>query len=145
METIKTTVLFDGDCVMCNGLARWIDRRNHRGQFVLLPIQSPRGKAHLTAGDSVGLNPVTNSSPSTVVVIQNNSTFIKSDAALRIASQFGGLWRLAMILRWIPRPIRDAVYDWVARHRTAWFGASDRCELPHGTGMPAPPKINYLK
>jgi len=30
----------------------------------------------------------------------------------------------------VPRPIRDAVYDWVARHRYGWFGKHDTCRLP---------------
>jgi predicted DCC family thiol-disulfide oxidoreductase YuxK len=27
----------------------------------------------------------------------------------------------------IPTPIRDAVYDYVAKHRYGWFGKADEC------------------
>jgi predicted DCC family thiol-disulfide oxidoreductase YuxK len=34
------------------------------------------------------------------------------------------------MLRLVPRFIRDAVYDWVARNRYGWFGKRDSCRLP---------------
>jgi predicted DCC family thiol-disulfide oxidoreductase YuxK len=37
-------------------------------------------------------------------------------------------------LRAVPRPLRDAVYDWVARRRYGWFGKLDACRVP-GPGM----------
>ena len=30
----------------------------------------------------------------------------------------------------VPRPIRDAVYRWIARNRYQWFGKRDTCRLP---------------
>jgi predicted DCC family thiol-disulfide oxidoreductase YuxK len=30
----------------------------------------------------------------------------------------------------VPRPLRDLVYDWVARHRYAWFGKREICMVP---------------
>jgi predicted DCC family thiol-disulfide oxidoreductase YuxK len=30
----------------------------------------------------------------------------------------------------VPRPLRDLVYDWVARHRYAWFGKRESCMVP---------------
>jgi len=51
-------------------------------------------------------------------------------AALRIAEGLGGIWRLARILRFVPWPVRDAVYDWIARNRYRWFGKRAHCMAP---------------
>jgi predicted DCC family thiol-disulfide oxidoreductase YuxK len=39
-------------------------------------------------------------------------------------------WRWARGLRWVPRPLRDGVYDVVARNRYRWFGRSETCLVP---------------
>ncbi|MBS1582253.1 MAG: DUF393 domain-containing protein, partial [Bacteroidetes bacterium] len=40
------------------------------------------------------------------------------------------IWALAYAFILVPRFIRDAVYDLVARHRYKWFGRADTCMLP---------------
>jgi len=37
---------------------------------------------------------------------------------------------LAFVLRFVPRPIADWLYDKVAERRYDWFGKSDTCRLP---------------
>lgn len=41
----------------------------------------------------------------------------------------GGWWRLALLLRIIPRVLRDWAYDMIARNRYRWFGkAAEACQ-----------------
>jgi predicted DCC family thiol-disulfide oxidoreductase YuxK len=54
----------------------------------------------------------------------------KSDAALFVASELGWPWRVTRWLRWLPKGIRDRVYDLIARHRYRVFGRYDRCLIP---------------
>lgn len=54
----------------------------------------------------------------------------RSDAILRTLVSLGGAWRLMAVFFLLPRPLRDALYRWVARHRYAWFGRRDSCRLP---------------
>ena len=54
---------------------------------------------------------------------------IRSAAGMRIAAYMGGVWRLAAIGWAVPRPIRDAVYDLIARHRHRLV-SEDQCYLP---------------
>jgi len=54
---------------------------------------------------------------------------IRSDAALATLSSLRGAWRLVAVLRLVPRPLRDAVYGFVARRRTRWFGRLDACRI----------------
>jgi len=37
---------------------------------------------------------------------------------------------LLYVFKVIPRPIRDAIYNWVARNRYRWFGQREECMLP---------------
>jgi predicted DCC family thiol-disulfide oxidoreductase YuxK len=54
----------------------------------------------------------------------------RSDAALAILWDIGGPWRGVSWLRLLPRALRDAVYDFVAKRRYRWFGKLEACALP---------------
>ncbi len=56
--------------------------------------------------------------------------FVKSDAALRIGQEFGGLWQALAIFTWIPKVFRDAIYNLIAKNRYRWFGRKDACMIP---------------
>src|SRR5690606_39250581 len=65
-----------------------------------------------------------------VVLVSDGRVYTRSTAALQIAACLRGPWRLLRLLRIVPRPLRDLVYDWIARRRHAWFGPADACHLP---------------
>lgn len=54
----------------------------------------------------------------------------KGSAMLRVLAGLGGAWRLAGVLRLVPRGWRDAAYRALARNRYRWFGRHDTCHLP---------------
>src|SRR5262249_30940097 len=58
------------------------------------------------------------------------NAYVKSEAALRIARELPR-WRWTWVFHFIPRPIRDAIYDLIARNRYRWFGRRDACMLPN--------------
>jgi predicted DCC family thiol-disulfide oxidoreductase YuxK len=41
-----------------------------------------------------------------------------------------GFWQLCYIFILIPSPVRDMLYDLVARYRYSWFGKKDSCMVP---------------
>jgi predicted DCC family thiol-disulfide oxidoreductase YuxK len=55
---------------------------------------------------------------------------VRSAAALRTARYLGGPWRLAVVGYIIPRMLRDALYDFIARHRHRFTRDAERCYLP---------------
>jgi predicted DCC family thiol-disulfide oxidoreductase YuxK len=55
---------------------------------------------------------------------------VRSDAALRVARYLGGWWRLALVFRLLPRALRDAGYDLIARHRHRLAGSGPSCLVP---------------
>ncbi|WP_269514310.1 thiol-disulfide oxidoreductase DCC family protein [Brevundimonas subvibrioides] len=119
----RAVVVFDGDCAMCSGSARMILRRDRRDRFRVLAAQSPLGRAlyrhyRLDDGDL-----------STFILIENGKALFKSDAAIRVAEQLGGLNTLAGLLRIVPPGLRDAAYDWVARNRLRFLRRRPVCIL----------------
>jgi predicted DCC family thiol-disulfide oxidoreductase YuxK len=54
----------------------------------------------------------------------------RSTAAMRTAKQMGGRWKLLYRLMIVPRFIRNAVYNVIARNRYKWFGKNDECMVP---------------
>ena len=65
-----------------------------------------------------------------IILITGNQYHSKSAAALKIARELKGGWKLLYAFILIPRPIRDAIYDLIARNRIKWFGEKTACELP---------------
>jgi predicted DCC family thiol-disulfide oxidoreductase YuxK len=117
-------ILFDGTCGLCSRAVRFIIRRDPRGVFRFASLQSAYGRDCLAR---YGLN---SQSFDTLVLIDGDKAYTRSDAALQIVRHLRGMWRWGGILRFIPRRLRDAVYRWVAKHRYQWFGELGTCMVP---------------
>lgn len=117
-------VLFDGVCNLCNGAVNFIIDRDPAGYFRFAPLQSDVAATYLddTDGPDADL--------STIVLVEDGQTYVRSTAALRIARRLTGAWPLLFLAIVVPRPLRDAVYNWVAHNRYDWFGTRDECRLP---------------
>jgi predicted DCC family thiol-disulfide oxidoreductase YuxK len=117
-------LLFDGVCNLCNASVQWILNRDHKGQFRFAALQSATGQQFLLRH---GLSA---KDFNTAVVVDGEQIFLRSDAALEIVRRLGGFWRLLYIFKIVPRPLRNAVYNLVARNRYRWFGHREECMLP---------------
>ena len=116
-------IYYDGLCGLCDRFVQFVLRRDRAARYRFAPLQGS------TARDRVPstLDPET----SQTVILEDGGRFrVRSDAALAILTGLGGAWRLAGSLRMVPRPLRDAVYDLVARHRSRWFGRRAECRVP---------------
>lgn len=123
-EINSPVLLFDGVCNLCNGSVQWVLRHDARAQFRFAALQSDTGQALLRR---FGLDPA---QLDTVVLVDGEHIFLRSDAPLEVARRLGGVWAFFLIFKVLPRPLRNAVYDWVARHRYRWFGRQEACMLP---------------
>jgi predicted DCC family thiol-disulfide oxidoreductase YuxK len=119
-----SVLLFDGVCNLCNSSVKWVLLRDKKGEFKFAAIQSEAGQSLLK---SFGLD---NQPLESVILISGRQAYIKSDAAIKVASKLGGIWTIALVFRLVPRPVRDAIYDWVAKNRYRWFGKQEQCLLP---------------
>lgn len=118
-------VLFDGVCSLCNGFVDFLIRRDRQARLLFGTLQSDRARELLEGQDveiAEGL--------ATVVLVTEHGVLVRSDAALRTLELLGGRWRWVGKLRVLPRPLRDAVYRLVAKHRYRIFGRRDSCRLP---------------
>ncbi|MGB0330664.1 MAG: thiol-disulfide oxidoreductase DCC family protein [Planctomycetota bacterium] len=118
-------LLYDGECGLCSHAVQFILRRDRRRRMLFAPLQSETGREILAAA---GLDP----SDRTTMILRTGpgAVLVRSDAALTAAADLRGPWRWAAGLRWIPRPLRDAVYRLIARFRHRIFPAPAACLLP---------------
>jgi predicted DCC family thiol-disulfide oxidoreductase YuxK len=117
-------LLFDGVCHLCDASVRFILRRDPAGQIKFAPIQSELGRELYSRH---GLDP---EAPNTFLFLTPHGAFRASDAALEVARTLGGLWKLALIFKPLPRALRDPLYFFIARHRYRWFGQEVTCMIP---------------
>jgi predicted DCC family thiol-disulfide oxidoreductase YuxK len=118
----ESIILFDGVCNLCNGFVQFVIARDPGARFKFAALQS-QAAASLLEGRHRSL-------PDSVVLLEGDRIYTQSTAALRVARSLGWPWKLSYLFVIVPKPLRDAVYAWVARNRYAWFGKRDVCMVP---------------
>lgn len=116
-------VLFDGDCNLCNNSVQFILKRDAKAQFRFASLQSQAGRAALEALGAGDL-------PDSIMLIKDRKLQMKSTAALAIARGLRWPWPLLSVFWLVPYPLRNLVYDLVARNRIRWFGKRESCWVP---------------
>lgn len=120
----RLNILFDGVCNLCSGFVVFTIKRDPDAKFKFASLQSNEGR---NLQKEFGINP---DNIKTMVLVENDNYYLKSDAVLRIFKRLDGMWFILYYLIYIPRPIRNFVYDLVANNRYRWFGKKDVCMLP---------------
>ena len=125
----RPLLLYDGVCVLCNGIVRLLLRHDNQARpanFRFAPLDSSLGREILpqpTPQESVAL--ITNA------LTPAERTYHRSDAIAMALQLLGGPWRpLGKALALIPRPLREFGYTVVARLRYRLFGRYRTCPLP---------------
>jgi predicted DCC family thiol-disulfide oxidoreductase YuxK len=117
-------ILFDGVCNLCNAWVRFVVRCDPIGVFRFAAQQSPSGQVIIE--DHVrGVVAL-----SSVILIEGNAIYTESDAVIQIIARLSPPWSWIAFLRIIPRPVRDACYRFIVRHRYQWFGRTEACQIP---------------
>lgn len=116
-------ILFDGVCNFCNSSVQFILKRDPKGYFKFASLQSETGKSLLKKYEI-------NEDISSLVLIEEDTYFLKSNAVLRICIHLRGLWGIFSIFRFIPTPVRNSLYTIVAKNRYTWFGKRETCRIP---------------
>ena len=122
-------MLYDGVCGLCNRLLQFLLRHDRRGVFTFAALQSTTGRAMVARW---GGNPEDLTSFYVVADFRNENAraIAKSDAALFIARELGWPWKLAGAAGALPKPLRNRMYDVIARSRYRVFGRYDQCVIP---------------
>lgn len=129
MTTIKgpddyIIVLIDGVCHLCQGLTKFIIKRDPSGVFRFASQQSEIGQDILRKGGLDG------GLADTVVVVDHGIYYTRSAAVLRIVRHLPMPWPLLYGFVILPKFLRDLLYRWVAKNRYRWFGKDEQCLIP---------------
>ena len=124
MSFPEPLILFDGVCNLCNKSVQIVLKHDTKQQFRFASIQSDIGQQVLQQY-GISTNQI-----NTVVLLDKHQIYTHSTAALRIAQRLGGGWQLATFALYIPKPLRDAVYNLIAQNRYRWFGRQESCWIP---------------
>jgi len=117
-------IFFDAECVVCSAWVHFVLKWDATGKIRLGGVQSEVGRAALTYA---GLDP---DNIDTMLLIERGVPYPRSTAFLRACRYFRFPMWLAQAGLIIPRPIRDFLYDRVAKNRYRLFGKKDLCLIP---------------
>ncbi len=127
MSAPATVLLYDGACGLCASSVQFILAREQAHSLRFAPLQGT------FAATVRARHPEIDGVDSMVWVEQagdpGERVHVRSAAVLRAAQYVGGVWRLATAGWLLPRALRDAAYDFMARHRHRLFGG-EQCYLP---------------
>lgn len=125
MPDPQISFVFDSDCLLCSGAVRFVLRHERHSQIRFVAARSGTGVA---LAQQFGLTP--EDLDRTFLVVAQGRGLLRSDAALALAAELRAPARWLTVLRVIPRPLRDAGYDLIARNRYRWFGRASDCLIP---------------
>lgn len=121
----RAVVLFDGSCNLCHRLVAFLSRVDQGGVLDLAPLESATGRAALAPTDLDAASVVG------LVLVEEGQAVTRSEAVWRALHLLPSPWpTVAGALRLVPRRVRDAAYDVVARNRYRLFGRADQCPVP---------------
>jgi predicted DCC family thiol-disulfide oxidoreductase YuxK len=118
----KPVIFFDGVCGLCNKMVDYLLLLDKKDTFLFSPLQGETFKSLMS--------PLPQDLPDSLVLLSKGRFYFKSDAVLQILSLMGGMYKLGMIGYLLPRFLRNALYDWVAKKRYGWFGKKESCRIP---------------
>jgi predicted DCC family thiol-disulfide oxidoreductase YuxK len=117
-------LLFDGVCNLCNSIVQFTIKRDPKEKFKFASLQSESGQALLK---KFGLP---TDDFDSFVFINEDKYFLKSSAGLHVLKELGGVWKLFYVFIIFPSPLRDFVYNIIAKTRYKIFGKRDTCMIP---------------
>jgi len=117
-------ILFDGVCNFCNRTINIILKYDKDAYFQLAPSQS---NAAMGIMQQFGLE---QQAITSVILIDNEKVYTKTDAVIQIANRLSGWPSLFRLLKFIPKSIRNFGYDLIAKNRYTLFGKRDQCMIP---------------
>lgn len=121
MKQHPCILLFDGECSLCNSSVRTILRWETKPLMAFAALGSTTGQSLVSAFFTA------DNQPDSIILLENGKAYTKSAAALQIAKIMGGVFHLFRVFWIVPKPLRDALYDLIARKRLSWFGKTTYC------------------
>ncbi|RTY92139.1 DUF393 domain-containing protein [Flavobacterium sp. RSP46] len=121
----KKIILFDGVCNLCDSAVQVIIKHDTKDIFRFVALQSDLGQKIIK---HLGVN--TQKTDSIILYQPGFAYYYKSEAALAIAKNLGGLFYLTTIFSIFPTSFNNYIYDYIAVNRYKWFGKKESCMIP---------------
>ena len=117
-------VFFDGVCNLCSSVVQLLIRHNAKENLLFASLQSKTGQEMLAHFQ------LSATEFNSFVYLKEGKLLQKSEAALELSKELKHLWPMFYIFMIVPKFIRNAVYDLIAKNRYNWFGKKNECWLP---------------
>ncbi|MDR0228505.1 MAG: DCC1-like thiol-disulfide oxidoreductase family protein [Flavobacteriaceae bacterium] len=121
----KKIILFDGVCNLCDNTVKKVIAADVNDQFRFAPLDSEIGQQILSY---IGVD--RSKTDSIILYEAGIAYYIKSQAAMKIASYLGGWYSLLGMFQFLPTGLTDIAYDYIAKNRYKWYGKKDSCMIP---------------
>jgi predicted DCC family thiol-disulfide oxidoreductase YuxK len=114
-------LFYDGHCALCHRSVKFVLRHDHDdSKFLFAPLQGSTFMEKIPSDRRAALP------DSLIVLTSKDELFVRSGAFLHVCRRLGGVWGvLAAIVAIVPRIVRDAAYNLVARTRYRIFGRKE--------------------
>jgi predicted DCC family thiol-disulfide oxidoreductase YuxK len=119
---MENLILFDGVCNFCDSSVNFIIKKDIKRMFRYCALEKPTGQLLVKKHRLENID--------SIILIKDDKAYSKSTAILKIAKVLGGPIGLLYVFIIIPTPIRDFIYEFIAKHRYKWFGKKDQCMIP---------------
>lgn len=124
MNEEHPVILFDGVCNLCSSSVQYVIKHDPMHIFRFASLQSPFGQKILA------MHNLPSNTYNSFILFANNKIYTRSTAALVVAKDLKGFIKLLYAFIIVPRFIRDAVYNFIAKNRYKWFGKKNDCWIP---------------
>jgi predicted DCC family thiol-disulfide oxidoreductase YuxK len=117
-------VLYDGVCGLCHWTTSWLLRNDPDGRLHFAALQGE------TAERLRAVHPEIPRELDSVVLVEDGQVFLRSKVFLHVARHLRAPWRWGYHLRWLPAPLLDLFYRFIARIRYRVWGKYETCRAP---------------
>ncbi len=124
-QRAERILFYDGVCNFCNATVQFVIKRDPLKKIYFAALQSKTAHQLLTPINSKLVHDLT-----TMVYLEGDNIYTKSDAFLHLIRHLNGFWPLLSLAMFFPRFFRNFVYDLVAKNRYRLFGKKEQCLMP---------------
>ena len=96
-------VFFDGVCGLCSSFVDFLFSEDQYHIYNVATLQGATAQRLLGKDRTGGLD--------TLVVLDNDRKFIKSEAVLSVLQNIGGFWKIFIVFKFIPLGVRNKIYE----------------------------------
>ena len=112
----KKIVRYDENCKLCISSMRFINKVDRKKKFIFKPLEANEmSDEPVSEGEK-------NSGYGSIILETNGRKLSKSSAILQIFKELGFPWSILAAFTFIPKFVRDGIYNFIAKRRYYFFG-----------------------